>query len=81
MLANLSPSDASIVYNDVQYGMNKIQSLIYWVGAWLETPSTPGTSYNLIVSHFADLGVVLTPTIMNNIVGPASMLGFICTNL
>ncbi len=59
--------------------MNNIQKLIYWVGAWLDGEGS--VAYNLLVNHFASLGVTLTPQIMNNIVGLDSMLGYICMNV
>lgn len=67
------------MYNDYQYGMNNIQKLIYWVGAWVGGEGS--AAYNLLVNHFASVGVTLTPTIMSNIVGLDSMLGYICMNV
>lgn len=68
-----------IVYKDFQYGMNAIQKLIYWVGAWVEGEGS--APYNVLVNHFATQGVNLTPEIMSNIVGADSMLGYISTNI
>lgn len=59
--------------------MNNIQKLIYWVGAWEYGPGS--AAYDLLVNHFASLGVTLTPTIMDNITGYNSMLGYICMNV
>jgi hypothetical protein len=47
--------------------MNNIQKLIYWVGAW--ELGVGSDAYNVLVNHFADKGVTLTPQIMQNIVG------------
>jgi hypothetical protein len=79
VLVDLSPADQNTVYTDPQYGMNNDQKMDYWVGAWLDGQDS--VPYNLIVNHFATLGIDLTPTIMNNIVGLNSMLGYICMNV
>lgn len=79
VLGALQPQDQLVVYNDAQYGMNAIQKLIYWVGAWVEGEGS--TPYNVLVNHFATLGITLTPAIMDNIVGSDSLIGYICTNI
>ena len=69
----LSAADQDLVYNDSQYGMNSIQKLMYWVGAWYG--GVGSIPWNLLINHFATVGVTLTDTDMEDMVGEISILG------
>ena len=79
VLANFSTADQVIVYYDSQYGMDTVQKLIYWVGAWYGGQGS--VPWTLLINHFGTLGVTITDTDMENIVGSVSILGQICLNI
>jgi len=79
VLAGLSPADQVTVYTDPKFGMDNPLKLTFWIAANIGGSSS--TAYTDLQTYFATKGVILTTTIMTQIVGPQSVIQFIVQSM
>ena len=79
VLAGLSPADQVTVYTDPKCGMDNPLKLTFWIQANIGGSSS--TAYTDLQTYFATKGVILSDPIMQQIVGPQSVIQFIVTSM